>query len=124
MKPSSHSRFALNKRFGFFAVLFFSVISLYGAYLTNVPQTVRQPDGTILRCLASGDEFYNWLHDLAGYTIMQHPDTGFYVYAIKTANGDLAASSLHSGTGRSNAPGIGEMGQEIAPNAQSSTGRV
>ncbi|OFY50347.1 MAG: hypothetical protein A2X22_07085 [Bacteroidetes bacterium GWF2_49_14] len=53
------------------------------ARLRNVPQQCVQPDGTILNCLASGDEHYNWLHDARNFTIMQDPETGFYVYAEK-----------------------------------------
>ncbi len=44
---------------------------------------IYQPDGTKIECFASGDEFHNWLHDADGYTIMQHPQTGYYVYAIR-----------------------------------------
>lgn len=47
----------------------------------NLPMMLTQPDGTVINCFASGDEFHNWLHDENGYTIMQHPVTGFYVYA-------------------------------------------
>lgn len=43
--------------------------------------TVVQPWGDTLHCLASGDEFYAWLHDAEGFTIVQHPATGAYVYA-------------------------------------------
>ncbi len=43
--------------------------------------TVRQPDGTIIHCLATGDEFHNWLHDENDYTIMQDHATGYYVFA-------------------------------------------
>jgi len=85
------------EKIGLFAFVFFGAVSLYGAYLTNVPQTLRQPDGTILHCLASGDEFYNWLHDLAGFTIMQDSATGYYVYALKTASGHLVPSSFIAG---------------------------
>ena len=53
------------------------------AYLRNVPQTLIQPDGDTLYCFASGDEFHNYLHDAEGYTIIQHPLTGYYVYADK-----------------------------------------
>ncbi|MCX6563286.1 MAG: M6 family metalloprotease domain-containing protein, partial [Candidatus Aminicenantes bacterium] len=81
----------------FLLIFFLASLFVHGAYLTNVPQTLRQPDGTILHCLASGDEFYNWLHDLAGYTIMADPKTGFYVYALKTAAGDLVASPYIAG---------------------------
>ena len=60
-----------------------SVIHSYGAYLRNVPQRIIQPDGSVLRCFASGDEFFHWLHDKEGYTIIQDPVTGYYVYATK-----------------------------------------
>ncbi len=57
-----------------------SVNSIYAAYLTNVPQQLNQPNGTILNCFATGDEFFNWLHDANNYTIIQN-DKGWYVFA-------------------------------------------
>ena len=72
--------------FSFLLVLaIFSVwtIPVHAAYLRGVPVHVTQPDGTVLICLASGDEYYNWLHDKNGYTIMRNPATGFLVYANK-----------------------------------------
>ena len=63
----------------------------HAAYLRNVPMTLTQPDGTVLHCFASGDEYFNYLHDENGFTIMQHPQTGFYVYADKQ-DGKLVAT--------------------------------
>ncbi|MDH7513983.1 MAG: M6 family metalloprotease domain-containing protein, partial [Clostridiales bacterium] len=63
-------------------VLFLAALS-HSAFLRNVPVQVRQPDGTVIDCFASGDEFYNWLHDSAGRTIVQDSKTGWYVYALK-----------------------------------------
>ncbi len=51
------------------------------ARLFDVPVTVEQPDGTVLHIFASGDEYYNWLHDAKGFTIVQDLKTAFYVYA-------------------------------------------
>ena len=55
---------------------------------------VQQPDGTVMPCFASGDEYINYLHDKDGYTIIQDKQTGYYVYAIREgetlAPGDLA----------------------------------
>ncbi len=62
----------------------------------NIPTTVKQPDGSILNCFASGDEFHNWLHDANGYTIIQHPETGYYVYAVE-AKGKLIATDYIAG---------------------------
>ena len=61
------------------------------ALLWNVPVTVAQPNGEQLRLFASGDEFYNWLHDAKGYTIIQNPETGYYEYAL-LQNGALRPS--------------------------------
>jgi len=66
---------------------------LLAAPLRNIPQTLTQPDGSIIHCFASGDEFHNWLHDSAGYTIIQDPETGFYTYAVK--KGAQIISSRH-----------------------------
>jgi membrane complex biogenesis BtpA family protein len=61
------------------------------APLRNVPQTVIQPDGEILHCFASVDEFFNYLHDEDGYIIIQDPKTGYYTYAMYL-NKELKAS--------------------------------
>jgi hypothetical protein len=53
---------------------------------------ITQPDGQTINCLASGDEFFNWLHDSNGYTIIQSPTDGYYYYAVKK-NGSLAPSA-------------------------------
>lgn len=80
-----------------FVLLFSFLLKGYSAYLVNIPQEVKQPDGTILHCLASGDEFYSWLHDSLGYTIVQHPQTGYYVYALSGTEGNIVASNYVAG---------------------------
>ena len=52
------------------------------SYLRNVPQKLVQPNGEIVNCFATGDEFYHWLHDEEGYTIVQSPQNGYFYYAI------------------------------------------
>lgn len=64
---------------------------LFGVPKKYVPMVVYQPDGTKIECFASGDEYHNWLHDADGYTIIQNPATGYYVYAQKV-NGRLTAT--------------------------------
>ena len=53
------------------------------AYFENIPRQLIQPNGDTLKCFISGDEYYHWLHDADGYTIIQNPSTGYYVYADK-----------------------------------------
>ncbi len=71
----------------------FFFLTTYASYLKNVPQTLTQPNGRVIHCFASGDEYHNWLHDSAGYTIILNPQTGYYTYAIKT--GDALQASTH-----------------------------
>lgn len=64
------------------------VFSLYplaarAAFLHDFPTTVKQPDGTTLDVLLSGDEFYNWVTDTDGFVILRDPDSGYCVYAAR-----------------------------------------
>ncbi|TVQ69190.1 MAG: M6 family metalloprotease domain-containing protein [Balneolaceae bacterium] len=93
---------------GLFTATFLSLLlflEVSGAPLRNVSQTLTQPDGTILHCFASGDEFHNWLHDADGYTIIQHPETGFYVYAGLDGN-TLVPTTLVAGSDDPEAHGL------------------
>lgn len=75
----------------FFGLILILLSDGYAAYLTNVPQKIAQPDGTIIHCFASGDEYHNWLHDSSGYTIIRNPQTGYYVYALSSADSIIAS---------------------------------
>lgn len=68
-------------------------VCLQAAYLTNMPLTLSQPDGSKLECFASGDEYHNWLHDGENYTIIPDPKTGYYCYA-ELSGGKVQASRL------------------------------
>lgn len=63
----------------------------FAAYLNFEPVTVNQPNGVTLNVYASGDEFYNWLHDKDGYTIIQDSKSGYYCYAFTDGNILLAS---------------------------------
>ncbi len=66
------------------------------AYIPNQPYEISQPDGSTLSCFISGDEFFNWLHDAEGYTLIQSND-GFYYYAI-SEKGNLIPSAYKAGS--------------------------
>lgn len=72
-------------------------LPLGAAYLRNVPQTLTQPNGQVLRCFASGDENFHWLHDADGYPITQDPNTGYFVYAVQV-NDELSPTAYIPGT--------------------------
>jgi len=78
-------------------VFLFILLHVKGAPLRNVPQQITQPNGTVLHCYASGDEFHNWLHDSDGFTIIQDQKTGFFVYADEV-NGRLVPTQYIAGS--------------------------
>ena len=101
------------------SVLFFFLFVAgpsYGAYLKNVPQILHQPDGSILKCYASGDEYHNWLHDANGYTIIQDSQTGFFVYAQKTGE-TLSSSHVIAKSKLLAAPSFLKKNVNISPDA-------
>lgn len=57
-----------------------------------LPYTLKQPDGSIIECFVSGDEYFNWTHDAEGYSIIKGSD-GYYYYAQKS-NEKIKASSF------------------------------
>ncbi len=59
-------------------------------FFEKLPYTVKQPDGQVIRCYISGDEYYARIHDVRDFTIVQAPD-GFYYYALK--DGELIRPS-------------------------------
>jgi M6 family metalloprotease-like protein len=71
---------------------FFFVPFTNASFVKFHPYQVRQPDGNVINCFVSGDEYFNWLHDADGYTIIQSAD-GYYYYGIK--QGDMVVPSQY-----------------------------
>ncbi|MBQ6238552.1 MAG: M6 family metalloprotease domain-containing protein [Bacteroidales bacterium] len=79
----------LFKKIAISLLLSFSfVLTATAAPIFNAPAVRLQPNGDTLRCLLSGDEYYHRLHDAAGYTIVQNPRTGYWVYADTVHTGE------------------------------------
>jgi M6 family metalloprotease-like protein len=85
--------------------IFLPVHTIHAAPLYDMPIIVTQPDGTSLQLFASGDEFYNWLHDKAGYTVVRDPSTEYYVYA-DLLDGQLVPTGLVPGHDDPKAAGL------------------
>lgn len=60
-----------------------AISSILAAPLKNVPCTITQPNGEVIHCFVSGDEFFNYYHDANGYTIIKNQETGYFTYAVK-----------------------------------------
>lgn len=67
-----------------------SISTLCAMPVFNMPTARIQPNGDTVHIFVSGDEYYHRLHDAEGYTIVQNPRTGYWVYA----------DTLHMGTDR------------------------
>ena len=71
-----------------------SVASILGTNQTQVSAApmkdaqvkLTQPNGQVVQCYASGDEFYNYLHDSQGRAIVKDESTGYYVYGKYVKN--------------------------------------
>lgn len=76
-----------------------------GAYLISFPQEITQPNGLVINCYVSGDEYYNWLHDSNNYTIIQDSITDYFCYAM-LRNGKIVASEFIVGANNPTLTGI------------------
>ena len=54
--------------------------------MQNVPIKLTQPDGREILCYASGDEFYNWVHDSLGNIIVKDSISKYYCYMLKNSD--------------------------------------
>ena len=64
---------------------------VFAAYLRNMPTTLYQPDGGVIECFVTGDEYFNWAHDENGFTLIQSQSDGFFYYGVM--NGDEVVPS-------------------------------
>ena len=74
------------KKWNLTIILILSIIYCNAAYLQDVPTSITQPNGRVINCFITGDEFYRYVHDSLGYTIVKNPNTGYYVYALPMAD--------------------------------------
>lgn len=61
------------------------------AYLRDWKKVLHQPDGTVVHCLVSGDEYFNFYHDEDGYLIIRD-SRGWLTYAERV-DGQLRPSA-------------------------------
>ena len=69
-----------------FLLLIINAFFAGAANFKFLPYTVKQPDGAAINCFVSGDEYFNWLHNKDGYTIIQGSD-GFFYWGV--VSGDI-----------------------------------
>jgi M6 family metalloprotease-like protein len=78
-------------------VLVIIYLCLFSAVATAMPAspmefTEKQPDGSIITLRVRGDEHYNWLADVKGYTVVREND--WFEYAELGIDGNLISTGL------------------------------
>lgn len=73
-----------------FSLLLIYSFNLHAAPFEFLPIQITQPDGRVMQVYTSGDEFYHWIHDENGYTILRD-ELGFLCYADQV-KGQIVAS--------------------------------
>ncbi len=73
--------------------LFTASLGVYAIPARNIPVTVRQPDGTELRIIVSGDEFYHTVTTEDGCAVTEGED-GYWYYAAYDFNGAQRSSGV------------------------------
>jgi M6 family metalloprotease-like protein len=75
------------------------------AYLRDYPLRLVQPDGEVIRCFVTGDEFRHRAHTAEGFTILEDPASGYFVYAHRR-DGRVGPSPFRVGRWSPGALGI------------------
>lgn len=90
--------YSMNKKLLLFIIGIYAFIFIQAAPFKNLETKVTQPDGSELLLYASGDEYYHWVHDKDGYTILLGED-GYCYYAEKNNEGKLVSSNYRVDSG-------------------------
>ncbi|OUX32191.1 MAG: hypothetical protein CBE24_03590, partial [bacterium TMED264] len=81
-----------------FSFLFLIQTFASSTWLSDVPLTLSQPNGQIIECFVTGDQYSRRIHDEQGYTILMNENDGFYYYADEDDFGGLVATDILVGT--------------------------
>ncbi len=75
-------------------ILFFTFVisaQIIAAPLKNLPTQITQPNGEVINCFVSGDEFERYYHDKDGFVIIRNNSTGYWEYANIISNKILSS---------------------------------
>ncbi len=85
------------KKFIFLLLLLLAICQILEAgRVQKSPRTYTQPDGTEIKAFVSGDEFYHYIEDESGYTLVKEKD-GYIYYGVEK-DGEVISSGIKAGT--------------------------
>ena len=70
-----------------FTFLFLIQKLAFSTWLSDIPLTLTQPNGQIIECFVTGDQYSRRIHDEQGYTILMKESDGIYYYADEDDSG-------------------------------------
>lgn len=77
------------------STIFIMSLNLFSAYMEIIPTVITQPNGQVINCFITGDEYFNRLHDANDFTIIQSNDGWFY-YGVRSGD-DVVPSTIKVG---------------------------
>ena len=70
---------------------------IFATWFQSIPRAITLPDGSVLDCFITGDQYGRRIHDENDFTIVMNPADGFFYYAL-AIDGDLVPSEILAGT--------------------------
>jgi M6 family metalloprotease-like protein len=90
--------------------------AVLAAPIRNHPTSITQPDGQVIKCFVTGDEYYHWLHDENDYTIIRNDTDNWYYYAVEEDD-KLKPSEYKVGS-------VNPLKTNLEPGARFSTSKI
>ena len=76
------------KRYFLFFAFLFAAIQLSAAPHRGDLFSLQQPDGSRVQVKVYGDEYYQRIESVDGYTLVRDPESGWIQYADRSEDGD------------------------------------
>ena len=80
-----------------FIFILFLKAFLFATWFESIPRSIKLPDGSILNCFITGDQFSRRIHDENNFTIVMNPEDGYFYYAVAD-DGELIPSEIMVGS--------------------------
>ena len=70
----------------------------FPTWLSDIPLVLTQPNGQIIECFVTGDQYSRRIHDSQGFTILMNEYDGYYYYADEDGSGGLVTTDILVGS--------------------------
>ena len=70
----------------------------FPTWLSDIPLVLTQPNGQIIDCFVTGDQYSRRIHDSQGFTILMNEYDGYYYYADQDGSGGLVTTDILVGS--------------------------